>query len=58
MNDDKLMVSLPFKELLQLLHAYESVNSLEDAVIDMQREIEGLRSIYLQVLDNLKELKK
>lgn len=57
MNQDDLLVSLPFKELLELLHAYESVNSLEDAIIELQDQVEGLRGIYLQVLDRLKELK-
>lgn len=57
MNQDDLLVSLPFKELIELLHAYESVNSLEDAIIELQDQVEGLRGIYLQVLDRLKELK-
>lgn len=57
MNQDDLLVSLQFKELLELLHAYESVNSLEDAIIELQDQVEGLRGIYLQVLDRLKELK-
>lgn len=56
MNQDDLLVSLPFKELIELLHAYESVNSLEDAIIELQDQVEGLRGIYLQVLDRIKKL--
>lgn len=56
MNQDDLLVSLPFKELIELLHAYEYVNSLEDAIIELQDQVEGLRGIYLQVLDRIKKL--
>lgn len=57
MNDDDVQVSLKFKDFILLLHAVERFQSLEDAVNDLYDEVHGLRGIYLEVLDQLKEIK-
>ena len=55
--EDDLNVSMSFKELIKLLHSVDSFESIEDAVNDLYDEVRGLRSLYLETLDVLKEIK-
>lgn len=57
-DQDDFTVSLPMSELLRLLNSCRQIPYLSEKVESISNRIDGLSSIYLQILDELKEIKK
>lgn len=57
MDNDDFIVSLPLSELLRLLNSCRQIPYLSEKVESISNRIDGLSSIYLQILDELKDIK-
>lgn len=58
MEEDDLVVSLPMSELLRLINGTRQIPVLADRIESLSARMDGLSNIYLQILDELKELKR
>lgn len=58
MEEDDIVVSLPMSELLRLIYGTRQIPVLADRIESLSARMDGLSNIYLQILDELKALKR